>query len=279
MGNNQQTQQHEFRILGLSRSGNHAVVNWLISQLEGKYVFLNCTEPKHNPFLTCRPLSPDGPSYRTNLSDFDLGEEQRGNMSRKDVLIYNHEDSFLGALNSAAQKADRRRWVGNSSIQKDILILRDPFNLFASRMKAGLIRGHYTHHGAKPISIHTLRRIYKQHAREFLGEKKNLKNKVLVNFNSWSSDREYRRQLAHQLAIPFNDTGFSEVPAVAGGSSFDGTTFAGRAHKMKLQDRWRAFEDDEKYWNLFDREIFDLAEKIFGTIEPVTFYRKNLGTI
>lgn len=279
MRNDQQTQQHEFRILGLSRSGNHAVINWLISQLQGTYVFLNCTEPKHNPFFTCRPLSPEGPSYRTNLVDFDIEEEQRGNMSRKDFLVYNHEDSFLGSLNSAAQKDLRRRWVGESSIQKDILILRDPFNLFASRMKAGLIRGHYTHHGAKPISTLTLRRIYKQHAREFLGEKKNLRNKVLVNFNSWSSDREYRRNLARQLAIPFEDSGFSEVPAVAGGSSFDGTAFAGKAHKMKLQDRWKVFEDDEEYWSLFDEEMFDLTEKIFGTIEPVANYRKTLKAL
>jgi hypothetical protein len=275
----QQIQQHEYRVLGLSRSGNHAVINWVLSQLEGSYLFLNCTEPKHNPFFTSRPLSPDGSSYLTNIAGFDLEKEQQGSMSRKDFLIYNHEDSFLGSLNSATQQKARTQWLGQSKIQKDILILRDPFNLFASRIKAGLIKGHYTHHGAKPISILTLRRIYKQHAQEFLGNRKNLKNKILVNFNLWTNNKDYRENLARQLDIPFRDSGFKEVPAVAGGSSFDGTSFAGKANKMRLQDRWKIFEDDEEYWNLFDKEIIDLTEQIFGRIEPVTYYSKNLRAL
>jgi hypothetical protein len=276
MENDQKAQQHEYRILGLSRSGNHAVINWVISQLEGEYVFLNCTEPKHNPFLTCRPLALEGDSYLTNKPDFDLEKEQKGSLTIKDYLIYNHEDSFLGSLNSAAQQKARTQWVGQSKLQKDVLILRDPFNLFASRIKAGLIRGHYTHHGARPISTLTLKRIYKQHAHEFLGNRKNLKNKILVNFNLWTSNMSYREDLARQLDIPFRDSGFTEVPAVAGGSSFDGITFAGKANEMRLQDRWRAFEDDEEYWKLFDEEIVDLTEQIFGKIEPVVHYNQSL---
>ncbi len=271
---NKYIQQQEFRILGLSRSGNHAIINWLINQIEGKYLFLNCTEPKFNPFDTSRPLDNEGRSFLTNLEGYDLQEEQKGRFFRKDYLIYNHEDCFLGPVNRASQKKKMEKWLGSSRVQRDILILRDPFNLFASRMKAGLINGHYTHHGVRPITTATLLRIYKQHAREFLGEKHYLQNKVLINFNMWCSDKSYRRQLCRELRVPFHDTGFEQVPSVAGGSSFDGTDFSGSSHRMALFDRWRQFATEQQYWSLFDDEVARLAERIFGPTVAIDIFKK-----
>lgn len=272
-------QKNEFRFVGLSRSGNHGIINWLISQIEERYCFLNCAEPKYNPYLTARPLKEEGKVYQTNISNFNLEKEQKKNFSEKDYLLYNHEDCFLGPLNNKIQQEDRQKWVGLSKNKRDILILRDPFNLFASRIKAGLIRGHYTHHGARPISTLTLKRIYKQHAREFLGEKNYLKNKLPVKFNSWTSDKEYRRKITEELDLTFTDKGFKEVSVVAGGSSFDGVKLSGRANQMSLNSRWRKFAHDEEYWSLFDEEMVELAQKIFGDIEPVQYYLKNKGGI
>ena len=269
----------EFRIVGLSRSGNHGVINWIINQLEGKYCFLNCTEPKHNPYSTVRPLSENGNLYRTNIEDFNLEQEKEGKFSSKDYLIYNHEDCFLGPLNGKIERTGKKEWVGNSEEKKDILILRDPFNLFASRLKAGLIKGHYTHHGSKPISLLTLNRLYKQHAREYLGEKNYLRNKVLINFNLWARSREYRKNIANDLGIPFTDEGFREVTKVAGGSSFDGTKFSGMAHKMDVNSRWKKYAEDPEYLELFDPELTELATRIFGNIEPVEYFESLHKTI
>lgn len=268
-------QETEFRLVGLSRSGNHAIINWIIRQLRGSYCFLNCTEPKHNPYRTARPLNANGSTYRTNISGFDKEKEMLGNFSKKDCLLYNHEDCFLGPFNSPHQKIDREQWTGPSGTKKDILILRDPFNLFASRIKAGLIRGHHTEHGAKPISLLTLKRLYKQHAREYLGKKKYLKNTVRVNFNSWTKDEVYRRNLAAELDISFSDTGFQEVSETAGGSSFDGTRLSGSAGKMDLGSRWKKYADQDEFWSLFDEEILELASTIFGNIPPVQYALKN----
>lgn len=268
-------QKNEFRIVGISRSGNHAIINWIIRQLEGSYCFLNCAEPKHNPYLTARPLSLEGKVYETNIGGFDLREEQEKNFSQKDYLLYNYEDCFLGSLNKKAQKEERTEWVGGSKNKRDILILRDPFNLFASRIKAGLIRGHYTHHGAKPISILTLKRLYKQHAREFLGKKNNLKNKVTIQFNSWVTNKEYRREITDRLGLHFTDEGLRDVSAVAGGSSFDGIRLTGKAEKMNLNSRWEKYANDEEYWSLFDSELVELSQQIFGDTEPVQYYLEH----
>lgn len=271
-------QRKEFRLIGLSRSGNHAIINWMIRQLEGTYCFLNCTEPKYNPYTTIRPLSREGSSFRTNIPGFELPLEQKGVFSQKDFLLYNHEDCFLGAMNKTAHRQQLREWVGDSQDRKDILILRDPFNLFASRIKAGFIRGFHTHNGEKPIPVKTLLRIYKQHAREFLGRKNYLRDKVLVSFNSWASDKEYRKGLTEALGIKFSDEGFREVPSVAGGSSFDGTALSGNAHKMGVNSRWLGFLENEDYWNLFDEELVELAWRIFGDL-PAIEYAQQRGLI
>lgn len=256
----------EFRIIGLSRSGNHAVINWIIRQLEGSYCFLNCAEPKFNPFLTARPLNGDGLVYKTNITGFDLQEEQLGQFRKKDYLLYNHEDCFLGPFQKPEHQTQHQKWVGRSGQQRDILILRDPFNLFASRIKAGFLKEYPTYNNEKRVSLAILKRIYKQHAREFLGTKNFLKNKVLVNFNSWSTDPSYREKLAAELGIPYSESAHHEVPEVAGGSSFDGIKFSGAAHKMKLDHRWEHFASDEKYRAMFDPELIELTRKIFGEI-------------
>lgn len=269
-------QNNEFRFVGLSRSGNHAIINWVIRQLDGRYCFLNCTEPKFNPYFTSRPLSGEGKTYQTNIEDFALEKEQQMQFTQKDYLLYNHEDCFLGPLEKSGQSENIDSWVGGSRTRRDILIIRDPFNLFASRIRAGLIPSEYTPRGAKPTSILTLQRIYKQHAREFLGKKNYLKkNKIAINFNSWSTDKDYRRNFTDQLGIPFTDKGFREVADVAGGSSFDGLALSGNAHKMNIHSRWKQFASDKEYWALFDPEIIDLARKIFGEIPPLQFAQEH----
>lgn len=276
MTQSETVQRNEFRIVGLARSGNHAVINWIIHQLRGRFCFLNCTEPKYNPFYTCRPLSEAGQCYKTNIPDFDLEAEKQGEFTTKDYLLFSHEDCFLGNLDTKKNLEQLQQWTGKAENRQSILILRDPFNMFASRKKAGLIQGHHTHHGARPISTLTLRRIYKQHAKEFLREKKNLRGLIAINFNIWNSSVDYRRDIAEKLGLEFEDAGFKTVENTAGGSSFDGVAFTGNPEKMKLQHRWETFRDDPSYWELFDEEIVELTEKIFGDIPPVQHYKSQI---
>jgi hypothetical protein len=47
----------EIRVIGMSRSGNHAIIDWVLSQARGRMCFLNCAEPGTNPFRSARPVS------------------------------------------------------------------------------------------------------------------------------------------------------------------------------------------------------------------------------
>lgn len=274
---NAPTQEREIRFTGLSRSGNHAIINWVIKQLNGSYCFLNCTEPKRNPYYTARPLNESGKVLETNLENFNLAAEQNGNFDKKNYLLYSHEDCFLGPLQHKVFKNDHDSWVGKTQKFNDVLILRDPFNLFASRIKSGFIDGDHTPPKAQQVSTLTLKRIYKQHARAFIGEKNLLKNKVTINYNRWAASPEYRREVAKHLQILFTDRGFEEVAQVAGGSSFDGIQLSGNASAMKLNSRWEQYAEKEEFWELFDDELVELSSRIFGNIAPVEYYRKRFS--
>lgn len=256
--------QHEWRVVGMSRSGNHSIINWMIRQLKGRYAFLNCAEPKTNPFYSARPLNQEK-TYRTNISEFEPDLERKGVFTRKDYLIHSYEDCFPGMLNKAFEE-HHDSFVGTTGNWLDILILRDPFNLFASRMKSGLFK-RKKGSVSKPVTPLTALRIWKQHAREFLGEKKFLrKGRVVINYNQWAFNYEYRKSIATALGINFSDSGIREVSKVAGGSSFDGLQYADSADNMKVLDRWKYFQHDREYRRIFDEEMISLSERIFGPV-------------
>lgn len=248
--------RHELRVVGMSRSGNHAIINWILAQLPGKYCFLNCAEPKENPFETARPIV-DDICFRANYDGFDLAAEQRGVFSQKDHLVYSYEDCFLGMACGDAFESRRESFVGPSERQTDIVILRDPFNLFASRRRASYVTA----------PLYTARRVWKQHAREIVTGGRCLKGeRVFVRYNDWARDRTYRREIADALGIAFTDAGVESVSGCGEGSSFDGLRFNGRAGEMKVLERWKNFEDDPDFRAIFDEEMVALSEEIFGKI-------------
>lgn len=259
---NQTINSKEIRVVGMSRSGNHAIINWILRQSPGRTCFLNCVEPKTNPFATARPLG-DKRGVVVNYRGFDLEAEAEGDLSAKDLLLYSYEDVFLGMVASPLFRKYHDEWIGGSAETLDVLILRDPFNLFASRFRSGL----YRHgHGEPPsVTNRTAIRIWKQHAREFAGIRTYLdRPKVAISFNQWASDSGYRHLIARQLGLDFTDAGVDDVAATAGGSSFDGTRYDGKAGEMDVFGRWRHYAGESDLWRHFDDEVHELSDGIFG---------------
>jgi hypothetical protein len=247
--------ENELRVIGMSRSGNHAFIQWAMRQARGRVCFLNCVQGKCNPYLTPRPmLTGDGEGAYANYADFDLEAERRGRFSRKDWLIFSHEDDFLGNACSDTFELNHEAFVGRSEVRRDVLILRDPFNLFASRRRAGF--------GVVPEA--TAVRIWKQHAKEFVRTRWLRHRPIFISYNRWVLDELYRRRLAGELGVNFTDAGIDSVAACAGGSSFDGTGYDGRAREMGLFRRWKAYRDDPSFLSLFDSQSVELSEQIFG---------------
>lgn len=242
----------DIQMVGMSRSGNHAIANWIFAQAGTPKLLLNCAEGKTDPFLTCRPLD-TGLCWRAEPAiDPDAARARRS--ADRALLMHSYEDSWLGHAFSVALERNHDRWLGPSRRRIDLLVLRDPFNLFASRLRMGA-----------GLSPDVARRMWKQHAREALGATRRLRNDpVVVLYNRWASDPGYRREIADRLGLRFSDRGFDEVSACAGGSSFDGVAFDGRASRMATGERWRSFVGDAHYRRHFDAETVAMAQALFG---------------
>ncbi len=258
--------ENEIRIVGMSRSGNHAIIQWLVRQMAqtprgARVCWLNCPEPRWNPYWTTRPFD-DGSCAWTSYPGFDLEEEKACRFTRKDWFVFNYEDTFLRVARSPEYEREHDAWVGRSAVRRDVLILRDPFNLFASRLRS-----------LEPVVDHrTAIRIWKQHARQFLGARERRSplmlphDPVLILYNRWCDDAAYRRGVCDALGVRFTDAGVNRVVAAHGGSSFDGLRYDGRATEMRTAERWRHFIDDPDYRALFDGEVLRLAEQVFGRL-------------
>lgn len=260
MGSDNYVNGTEIRVVGMSRSGNHAIIDWILSQASGRTCFLNCAEPKTNPFVTARPPGEGQPAHRASYSSFHRAREGEGAFSQKDYLVHSYEDTFLRGFADPRHEELHDALVGSSARRLDVLIVRDPFNLFASRIASGIGN----------VSLETARRIWCQHAREFLGLRRHLANeRVMVSYNAWVSSHVYRETLAHRLGLDFDDTAALSVPSAGGGSSFDGTTYHGRAAAMPVLERWRSCLGDPDYRSIFTPQLLQLSARIFGPLQGV----------
>jgi hypothetical protein len=250
-------------IVGLKRSGNHAVINWIGQQISGEKVyFLNSCRPFENPYETKHSQD----SAETIIFKNYRLDRERQRFEDKDCLLYSYEDRSLEDVYSDCALNNHDAWIGQSVKRYDILLLRDPFNLFASRLQRDLRQGK----SASTLYDRyvRLKSLWIEYAREFVGASQYLRdNKTVINFNSWTRDAGYRRRLARQLGLVFTDVGFNEVVGVGGGSSFEGRSFDGVAQTMDVTKRWRRFASHPLYRRLLsDDVLIDLSLEIFGPI-------------
>jgi len=248
----------ELRVTGMRRSGNHAVINWIVSQIPGDKLFFNDVD-------IFDPLN------RNCL----VGFQKENKNGRYNLLIYSFEDRILNSVADDNVYPQKKAYKHLVEERLDIIIIRDPFNLFASRRK---LKSQFERKTTY-ISGLSAPQLWVTYANEFLGETKYLKNKkIAINYNRWCSSKNYRSKIADSLGIVFTDYGFGKVTKFGGGSSFDAINYDGQASKMETRKRWEKFKYDYSYARNFrDYKILNLSEKIFE-LEPELkeYINKNL---
>ncbi len=245
------------------RAGGHAVINWLQENVNpgGETFFKNDIYTPHATIPGERIL----PRRRLKLQP-----------TTQDTLgIISYEDPYLNDIPHLYPVRQGKEILPDSE-QKFVLILRDPYNLFATRLKK-MDNMHnpitdYREIDAWPETHDTQlgKELWKEYAKEFLGETNILGDNIIpINYNLWCSDKAYRDSL---LKTHFNqeinkDIGFNHVPDNGGGSSYNFKDYDGKATEMQTDTRWRSFINDPEYRALVsDPEIRRLSEKIFGHI-------------
>jgi hypothetical protein len=285
----------EVRVCGLQRSGNHALIAWAINQHRAKSsCFLNnVRHGNHDPYKTYEEIILSGLPGCDEQSD---AESLRS--AQKHLLLYSYEDytpkmegrrDFLSSVFDPEFEENREKYLGRSEHRIDVLVLRDPFNFFASRLKRA---------PEERKSVELIANNWKRLARHAIAINAETKpGRIAVNFNAWLKDVEYRKQLSRELLGVHDDSSMSDISALGGGSSFDHYPltlrrlvrnwtrvfdpkkyrnipryfktyfFPPKAERLKIFERWKHFAEDSVYRRIFaDRELLELSEEIFGEI-------------
>lgn len=274
----------EISVFGLRRSGNHAIQNWIIRQNDASFVHLNDCKlygKSKNPYENFSKATISGINpltyhqgmlkyrrylkyllhpkveylYGRNRSELD--RESLKNYRSKSLLLHSYEHYSLDQVIGDWFETQRDNFVGKSQQRFDVVVLRDPFNVFASLI----------HRGEDMNQVGCVIQKWIEHAREYLGLTNYFKNRVCISYNQWFTDKDYRQQVAKSLDLKFSDAGINTVVSVGKGSSFDGTAYDGMAREMPVLIRYKKYLDHPAMQKvLAHEELRDLADEIFGAI-------------
>lgn len=209
---------------GMSRSGNHAVIRWLIAHLEnaGHEVWF------HN-------------NSKVDRMDHLSFVMPHVNASTNKVLLVSFEDVHIDGRMSALSGVAHR----------NVLLLRDPLNLFASRVR-GLAPPRGTALPAEAdardramASVAVAKEMpgqignYINHYREFSGATFFLHNKVCVDYNKWIIDKAHGTEVVERgFGLPFMDSWTGEMSNSSFGSPRGPSDFL---------SRWRSCWEERAY--------------------------------
>jgi hypothetical protein len=249
---------------GMARSGNHAIMEWIMSMYPHKVDLWNCVGNIPQKFF----------------------------FRQKSVLIHSYENRSLVEVFQSDLEKNHNRYFGKSRKRYDIILIRDPFNLFASRLQQvrnqKLEKSENDFYMGNPKYVYgactpeQYVAIWKEHAKEYLNITSYMNhNKISISYNQWFTDRQYREKIADRLNVEYREDSLKKLAGegkrAGTASSFDARHYDDRTQEMKTLERWTRMLEDPKYRSLFsDPEVWSLSEQIFGHLPGTERLRSSI---
>ncbi|NND66640.1 MAG: hypothetical protein HKN19_03540 [Halioglobus sp.] len=281
----------ELRLVSVMRSGNHTVIEWILSLYpREKLCFLDTVaHGAHDPYTNARDV------LHLGFDDDAPLDEVRN--ARKRLLLYSYEDrpnlqqpghAFLDSVFDTEFEMQREGLVGASDRQRNVIVLRDPFSCLAGRLM--VIRERAAKGGSDELKV--IGDNWKALARRAVQQMDDEKGDIVILYNRWTCDQAYRKKIAATLAGHYSEERFRNIIDHSHARPRKGIrnrlrrTY--RALRMKVArlmawvsrsrmpvldsadetfQRWHFLRRDEQFRNLFrDQEILELCEQLFGDI-------------
>ena len=195
--------------------------------------------------------------YRYGGNVLELDRSRLRNYKTKSLVMHTYEHYSLNQVMGNWFENYRDKFLGESQEKFDIVLLRDPFNLFASLI----------HRGENLEDSDSVIEKWIEYAREYSGITNYFRYRISINYNQWFTNRDYRNRLANKLNLTFSDAGVDNVVNVGKGSSFNGTNYDGKASQMSVLYRYKDYLDHPIMLKVLNNEeLRDLSHEIFGSI-------------
>lgn len=235
-------------LFGMRRSGNHLAINWILGQVPGCAVFYNNIRQKVHPF------------------DVGMREFRVRFPNTRPKIILSYEDLTAAEIMEGPLPEFLADRVSRHDVRVQTgVILRDPYNLFASRLKK------WPERFATDTDIRRQQELYNSHAELALSPVSVFGDAPVVPilYNPLVADPAYREKLSHKLYIRSGSMGLDEVPLYGHGSSFDGYQTQGADVRAGVFDRWRSSSNDPKFRAVTaDKHVQKTALTLFNMGPP-----------
>ncbi len=233
----------------LMRSGHHAIIEWIQAHFDGPQYELNDALAFQYPFRTDWYESHSPPKSSSVLATVNF----------EDVDIRRCRETPLIDL----------KLLGRVKCCRHVLVLRDPLNLLASKLRFMRTRPWWhADQERRNQSVEDILSLWVHMAREFSGETDYLgPSCIRISFNQWFLSQPYRDAVARDIGFVNQDHGVDRVSRRGDGSSFDYQKFDGRAQNMGVLNRWQSLVDDAEFRLIFQRaDVLHYSELLFGPL-------------
>jgi hypothetical protein len=246
--------ENEFRIFGLRRGGNHAIIAWIASSYPDNsvYYFNDVSHSYSNLFESelTGPSNQLAGTVAAKMISCPLATAD------KKCIIQSYEDNFLELI----LEIDKQE-IGQSKNRVNIVVLRDPLNMIASRLELYRIGNPYVEVTKEIIDLWCE---YAEQYLRFLEKKEtildtNSTKTIFINYNHWVESKEYRDMIASAIGINPATANHHSRMLYGGGSSFKSSD------SSNVNLRWKKYENDPVFMRWAnDPRIIKYNEKLFG---------------
>jgi hypothetical protein len=241
--NNMGNKYNRFTFATCSRSGHHAIINWLMHM---------CGEPSiwqdgvHTPPQTIH-------------GRFTYGE--RNPNDPYDTVCWSYENEPVQKILDMERKLPIL-----TAPERNIysVTVRDLFNWWGT-----IAYTHGTDHQFFQLATHEWLDVWKEHMGHAIRGKLTVHDGVLVpiSFNKWFVDLEYRKQIAKDFNLEFDDSA-KETIHVSHPRYEDYEEYKDRASELGILTRWKLAKDKPAYWEAVERnqDAVEMSNTYFGDV-------------
>jgi len=231
-----------FIVLATGRNGHHAIINWLCTQ-HGDITHYNDLDA---PYFNSRKLRVKRPPIV-----YGNGTHTMASLERFPVLKWQ------------TLKQENSKYFEHVDNVQYILVIRRFRNWLASVMLQGNPPRCKTHNRLikRPNAAHWIKTPGRYH--QLLTAAINAEQHpelLVIRFDDWFTDKNYRQNICEYLHIPFTDAGLNKVAYFGNGSSFDEQTYDGKAQEMKVLERWKTGLEVKEYAETL--EVYSILDEL-----------------
>jgi len=224
-----------------------------------RHVFCGIQRSGNHAFINWYLAHLDNYVYWNNISDYGKPEQAREEGEVPfDHFVCSYENIHPFMLSEL-----------DLETELPYIVLRDPYNWYASAYNFFKERNIVRDRGGGtrnliPLYLE-LYKYVKTHPDKF------------INYNSWVTSPDYRRELEKRFDLCETDETINIVASYGGGSTFDKFDYANCAQKMKLFQRWELVKDEPEYLDaILSYPIFiDISKELFDFIPDDCIFNPN----